>query len=108
MTASLSRRQNVWAAILKSAEEVIQPTSLSETLDAIVKQALTAIPELDCVTLWYRHPDTGKVVAGPSLGVKNPEYGEGDTNKSSLVGNPYAVNRTSVGTECDAIPPFRS
>lgn len=82
---SLRHRQGLLGAVLKAAEEVTRPSSLQETLKAVVDQSHMAAPDLDCVTLWYRQPDRGKLVTGPSWGVKDPDFHEGEISESELV-----------------------
>lgn len=82
---SLRHRQGLLGAVLKAAEEVTRPSSLQETLQAVVDQSHRAAPDLDCVTLWYRQPDSGKLVTGPFWGVKDADFHEGEISESELV-----------------------
>ena len=83
----LRRRQGQLDAVLRAAEGITRYFTLPETLQAVVTQARIAFPTLDVVTLWYRAPDTDRVVAGPYYGVENADFEPGDPTDSKLVLN---------------------
>lgn len=82
---SLRHRHGLLGAVLKAAEEVTQPSSLEKTLQAVIDQSHMTAPDLGCVTLWYRQPETNKLVTGPFWGVNTLEFHEGEVSESKLV-----------------------
>ena len=65
-----TRRHEHLRLVLEAARAVTAPSELSDTLDAVVRSARRAAPGLSCATLWYRHPETDKVMPGPQWGVR--------------------------------------
>ncbi len=50
------RREVRLHAALKAVRQVIEPTELKQTLEAVITAARDASHGLECVTLWYRDP----------------------------------------------------
>jgi GAF domain-containing protein len=65
------RRQQHLHNVLSAAQAVMAPTGLGQTLDAMLTAGRAAAPSLSALTIWYRDPETGRIVAGPHYGVRD-------------------------------------
>jgi len=69
---NLHRQTNLVSA-LESARAFTAPSSLEDTLTAIVRQVRRVSPDLSALTIWYYDLRSQKVKQGPSFGVIFPE-----------------------------------
>jgi GAF domain-containing protein/CheY-like chemotaxis protein len=63
-------RQKHLHNLLAAAQAVVAPTGLQETLNAVLQAARALAPALSALTIWYREPESGRIVLGPYFGVR--------------------------------------
>jgi GAF domain-containing protein/DNA-binding NarL/FixJ family response regulator len=65
------RRQRHLRNVLNAAQAVMAPIGLHETLQAVMEAGRDIAPGLSVLTIWYRDPETGRIVLGPYFGVRD-------------------------------------
>ncbi len=71
--------------LLENLSAVSDREGLEETLWAIVNGARQVTPDLDCVTLWYEDPETGRLGPGPQWGVTQEKHKRENAQTNRLV-----------------------
>ena len=64
------RRQEHLRSVLQAAKVVTAPINLGQTFEAIVRTVRQVSPDLSVLTLWYSDPESGRIKAGVTFGVR--------------------------------------
>lgn len=78
------RRRGLMHSVLRAAEEIVRPSSLEDTLKAVVDSSFHAF-DLDCVTIWYKQHDSDELAAGPQRGATRSRPRKDGETDSTLV-----------------------
>ncbi|MFL5803519.1 MAG: GAF domain-containing protein [Roseiflexaceae bacterium] len=65
------RRQKHLYTVLKAAQTVMTPLGLHETLNAVLEAMRETTPGLSALTIWYREPESGRIVLGSYFGIRH-------------------------------------
>jgi GAF domain-containing protein/AmiR/NasT family two-component response regulator len=63
------RRQKHLYTVLEAAHTMMTPLDLRETLNAVLKAVRETALGLSALTIWYREPESGRIVLGPYFGI---------------------------------------
>lgn len=73
LALSSLQRQTQLHGVLTAMSAVTAPAGLQETLESIVTVLRQTVPELSCVTIWYRLPGNEALILGPRFGILDEE-----------------------------------
>lgn len=78
-------RQEHLHNVLTAAQTITTPTDLKTTLQAIINAASGVTPGVSTLTIWYKEPETGRLLLGPSVGLRKPNAVKSDPPEGNVV-----------------------